>query len=509
MAFDRLSEEFIRYSAGNCAVTTFRFYQKVFYIAFAVALLVLLKYRWDYWVFGVSLGLMLLYFAAGIQKILAAAAGLCGGGVLRVAPAELARQRLAPLPIYTILLPLYHEEAIAAKIVRHIEALDYPPELLDVKLLLEADDQQTLAALRKVALPAHFEVVIVPPGLPRTKPRACNYGLECARGEFCVIYDAEDVPDPDQLLKAVAAFRRPDMEDVACLQAKLNYFNRRQNLLTKLFTIEYSTNFDLNLPGLSVWKAPLPLGGTSNHFRTALLRNLHGWDPFNVTEDCDLGLRIGRGAYRTLVLDSTTYEEANSQIGNFIRQRSRWVKGFMQTHLVHMRAPLKLYRNLGGWGMLHAYLTVGGSVVMMLTNLICWPVLLLYLALLWNGVRHGYSAGEQIFYHSGAAPHGGLHAWPLIYLGPDENALLSGLSVFFAVMSGLLLLSNFVLIAVGMAAAAKRKYYDLLPVALLLPGYWVLISIGAWKGAWQLLRKPFYWEKTRHGLDSGKTNHSK
>ncbi len=505
MAYDRLSEDFIRHSRGNCAVQTFRPWQKLYYVAVALLLLLLLKYRWDYWVFVVSLLLMTLYLAAAVQKVAAALAAAGKGGQEIVTSAELDACRQSELPVYTILLPLYHEVAVAAKIIRHIRNLDYPPELLDVKLLLEADDSETLQALRREVLPENFEIIIAPPGLPKTKPRACNYGLERALGEYCVIYDAEDRPECDQLLKAVAVFRRHGADNVACLQAKLNYYNPRQNLLTRLFTIEYSTNFDWTLPGLSILGAPLPLGGTSNHFRTAVLRELHGWDPFNVTEDCDLGLRIGRGAYRTLVLDSTTCEEANSQVGNFIRQRSRWVKGFMQTHLVHARDPLRLWRNLGASGMLNAWWTVGGSVVMMLTNLICWPVLLLYVALLFSGRSNGYTLSDQIFYHSGAAPLIGWHAWPLIYLGPGENVVLSTLSVIFAVLSLILLSSNVMLMMVGMAAAVRRRYYDLLPTALLLPLYWVLISLAAWKGAVQLLYKPYYWEKTRHGLDSEHT----
>lgn len=499
MAFDRLSENFIRYSKNNCAVKTFSAFQKIYYVLLAAVLTGLLIYRWDWWVFTVSALLMMLYFFSGVLKIAAALAGW-RGGELRVNAEELAQIRQTDLPVYTILLPLYREEAVAAKILKHIRALDYPQELLDVKFLLEADDRETLAALSAADLPENFEVMVMPEGMPKTKPRACNYGLEAARGEFTVIFDAEDKPDPDQLLKAVAVFRRRNMQNTACVQAKLNYFNRRQNLLTRLFTIEYSTNFDLTLPGLSRLGAPLPLGGTSNHFRTGVLRELNGWDPFNVTEDCDLGMRIGRRKHRTMVLDSTTYEEANSQIGNFIRQRSRWVKGFMQTHLVHIRQPLKLYRNLGLSGMIYAYLTVGGSVLMMLTNLICWPLILLYMGLLINGVCHGYPVMEQIIYRSGQPTPHVAAAWPLVYLGASEDALLSQLSIIFAVTGLLLFAANLLLIFVGMAAAVKRKYYHLVPAALLLPLYWVLISIGAWKGAVQLLYKPFYWEKTRHGL---------
>lgn len=501
--FDRLSREFIRAHGDDCAVVTFSRFQAARYLVVALLLPALALYRWDYFVFFVSGALMLLYFAGSVQKLAAALAGW-KGGVERVDETDpIFKATADELPIYTIFLPLYREEAIAEKIVSRISALDYPPERLDVKLLLETDDRQTAAALEKISLPPAFEIVTAPPGIPRTKPRACNYGLERARGELCVIYDAEDIPERDQLRKAAAVFRRPGNESVACVQAKLNYHNRRQNWLTRMFTIEYSTTFDLYLPGLSRIGAPLPLGGTSNHFRTEVLRELGGWDPFNVTEDCDLGMRIGRRRYRTLMLDSTTWEEANSQLGNFIRQRSRWVKGFMQTHLYHARHPFRTLANLGLIGTFHAILTVGGSVLMMLTNLLCWPLLLLYIALLAIGWANGVPLLEQIIGpRDPALPDAGLRAWHLVYCGPGEHPWWSGLSIAFGIGSGVLLVSNLLLVGVGLMAAVKRGWRDLYLRTLWLPVYWVIISIAAWKGAIQLFTNPFYWEKTRHGLDS-------
>lgn len=502
MAFDRLSERFISEHRQDGAVRTAAVWQKIWYGCIALALILLLFYRWDYFVFLVAGLLMLLYMAGALQKLLAAVAGWFGG-VETVSDADLAALDEAGLPVYTVFLPLYKEGRIADKIVRRIDALDYPRDKLDVKLLIEADDDETRQAIEAIELPAYFEVVTAPAGLPRTKPRACNYGLEKARGELCVIYDAEDIPDRDQLRKAVTVFRRHPGRRVACVQAKLNYYNYRQNWLTRMFTIEYSTTFDLILPGLSVLGAPLPLGGTSNHFRTDILRELGGWDPFNVTEDCDLGLRIGHRKHLTLMLESTTMEEANSHAGNFIRQRSRWVKGFMQTHLVHARHPLELCRNLGLWGMLNAWLTVGGSVLMMLTNLICWPILLLYIFLLIAGLCNGIPLWDQLVGPADVeTARVGWRAWHLVYLGEGENPWWSTLSLAFGIGSAWLLACNFLLVGVGALAVAKRRLWTLMWYVPFLPAYWVLISIGAWKGAWQLITKPFYWEKTRHGLDS-------
>jgi len=253
------------------------------------------------------------------------------------------------LPVYTILVPLYKETAVLPRLVEAIDQLDYPKAKLDVKLLLEEDDAETIAFARAAGLPSHFRLVIVPQGMPKGKPKACNYGLIQAQGEYVVIYDAEDLPERDQLKKALVAFSKGD-DRLACVQAKLNYFNRDQNLLTCWFTTEYSMWFDLFLPGLDASGAPIPLGGTSNHFRTDMLRGIGAWDPYNVTEDADLGVRLFKRGWTTAVIDSTTYEEANSEVYNWIRQRSRWVKGYIQTYLVHMRHPLDLLRQLGPKG---------------------------------------------------------------------------------------------------------------------------------------------------------------
>jgi cellulose synthase/poly-beta-1,6-N-acetylglucosamine synthase-like glycosyltransferase len=367
------------------------------------------------------------------------------------------------LPRYTLLVPLYRETEVLAQLTSALCALDYPSDRLQVILLLEEDDTATIEHCRGLSLPPNFELFIVPDGPPKTKPKACNYGLWRATGDLLVIYDAEDIPEPDQLKKAVAAFRRVD-ERVICLQAKLNYYNQRQNLLTKWFTMEYSMWFDLFLPGLTASRAPIPLGGTSNHFKTDRLRELGGWDPFNVTEDCDLGVRLHKHGYLTAVFDSTTWEEANSRLRSWIRQRSRWIKGYVQTYIVHSRHPLRLFRELGPAGFVSFQLTVGGTAACLLLNPIYWAG-----TVLWFGARPAIIAS--------------LFPLPVWILG-----------------SLCLILGNFVFIYMGVAGCLRRGYYDLVRVALLAPAYWVLMSIGAWKAALQLLVRPHYWEKTTHGL---------
>jgi hypothetical protein len=353
---------------------------------------------------------------------------------------------------------------VVEDLVRSLERLDYPRDKLDVKLLLEEDDDETIARLASLELEPCFELVVVPVAEPRTKPKACNYGLLRARGEFAVIFDAEDRPEPDQLRKAVAAFRAAPPE-IVCLQAQLNFWNREQNILTRWFTAEYSQLFDLYLPGLMRSGAPIPLGGTSNHFPTHVLRELGAWDPFNVTEDADLGIRLARFGFRTGVLPSTTYEEANCQLRNWIRQRSRWIKGYTQTWLVHMRHPVALWRELGPAGWWHLQLQLGGVFFPLLVSPI-YAGLTAVLGAWAAGALELSSAGQGVLIAVAATGLAGHHA-----------------SVFTLV-----------------SALRRRGYRHLRKWTLLVPAYWFLMSVAAWKGVVQLLTKPSYWEKTMHGL---------
>ncbi|WP_448613754.1 glycosyltransferase [Modestobacter sp. URMC 112] len=370
----------------------------------------------------------------------------------------------ADLPVYTILVPVYREAGIVGLLMRNLADLDYPREKLEILLLLEEDDPETLSAALAAAPPDIVRIVVVPHSLPKTKPRACNVGLAFARGEYVVIYDAEDRPDADQLKKSLVAFAKGG-DDLVCVQAALNYFNARENLLTRMFTLEYSSWFDYTLAGLDRLRLPIPLGGTSNHFRTDMLRDLGGWDPYNVTEDADLGIRASARGHRVAVVNSTTYEEANMAVGNWIRQRSRWIKGYMQTVLVHTRHPWRLLRSVGVRQTAGFALLVGGTPLMFLAT--PW----LYALFVAELVRPGI--------------------------------LLPALPPWLVTVSlGNLLLGNGVIVYLSLLAGFKRRTYELVPFALLSPLYWLLHSVAAYKGAWQLLTRPFYWEKTDHGLSS-------
>jgi len=367
------------------------------------------------------------------------------------------------LPVYSILVPVYQEARVIGTLLGALRNLDYPADKLDILLLFEENDPDTLAAAKAANPAANVRFLIVPAGEPQTKPKACNVGLLFARGDYLVVYDAEDQPEPDQLKKALLAFRRGPAE-LVCVQAALNYYNWNENFLTRMFTLEYSFWFDYLLPGLDRLGLPIPLGGTSNHFRTEVLRTLGGWDPFNVTEDADLGIRAAMHGYRVGIVNSTTYEEANKQLGNWLRQRSRWIKGYMQTALVFSRDPLGLVRRAGWKHTLGFTLLIAGTPLIFLIQ----PISIV-LTIIWLVTRS--TLLESLF--------------PPVVLY---------LSLFN------LLVGNALAIYVNMFAVFKRRLHVLVLFSLFNPLYWVLHSIASFKALGQLFTRPYYWEKTTHGL---------
>lgn len=405
------------------------------------------------------------YLLTALYKLVAGFSALNHEYLIDITQDDLRAMDERALPIYTILVPLFREAAIIPYLVNGIESLDYPKSKLDVKLLCEEEDDETIDAIRVLNLPPHFDLVVVPASQPQTKPKACNYGLLAARGEFVVIYDAEDRPDPQQLKKAVMMFRNVD-ESIVCIQSKLNFFNQETNWLTRWFSIEYSLLFDLLLPGLDARKDPIPLGGTSNHIKTDVLMQVGAWDPYNVTEDADLGVRFHQSGYRTTMMDSTTYEEANTQVGNWVRQRSRWIKGYLQTWLVYNRNPFRTIGGMGVRGFFSFSMLIGGTFIFLI-NPFFWALTTLF---------------------------------ALTQAGFIQE-LFPGWVYFLA--AALLFIGNFVFVFLGLVAAVRRGDDNLALYALFLPFYWGLMSVAAWKGFAQLITNPFYWEKTEHGLDVG------
>ena len=379
-----------------------------------------------------------------------------------VRPARIADRRL---PVYTIIVALYREAAAVEDLVAALRSLDYPAEKLDVKLVVEADDIETGLALLRLELGPPFEIVTAPAAGPRTKPKALNAALALARGSFTAVYDAEDRPDPDQLRRALDAFLGTD-EDLACVQASLTIDNTDDSWLARLFTAEYAAQFDLFLPGLAALELPLPLGGSSNHFRTAALRKVGAWDPYNVTEDADLGMRLARLGYRSTIVRSSTYEEAPSRCGPWLRQRTRWFKGWLQTWLVHMRSPRRLFADLGFSGFVSFQLVVGGSVLAALIH----PLVL-------AGFLYSYFAGLPFFGHNG----------PLV----TTLAWVYGAALIAGYLTSIIL---------GLRGLKRRGLMRAAWWLMAVPLHWLLLSAAAWRALYQLMRDPQRWEKTEHGL---------
>jgi cellulose synthase/poly-beta-1,6-N-acetylglucosamine synthase-like glycosyltransferase/glycosyltransferase involved in cell wall biosynthesis/O-antigen/teichoic acid export membrane protein len=409
--------------------------------------------------------LSVVYFIDAVFNLFLVWKSLSSPPELNFTPSQIAQLNDEELPTYTILCPLYKEAHVLPMFLEAIAKLDWPKNKLDVQLLLEEDDLQTIESASRMNLPDYVRVIVVPHSLPKTKPKACNYGLSLATGDYLVVYDAEDLPEPRQLKKAYLGFQTVGPE-VWCLQAKLNYFNPRQNLLTRLFTAEYSLWFDVVLPGLQSINTYIPLGGTSNHFRTQELLSLHGWDPFNVTEDCDLGARLFKSGKTTAIIDSVTLEEANSNVKNWIRQRSRWIKGYMQTYLVHMRNPIKFFQENG----FHAgifQLVVGGKITFLLINPLLWLTTIIY-----------FSARATV--------------------GPVIESFFPPVVFYMAVMS--LVFGNFAYLYYYMIGIAKRGHWEIMKYIFFVPVYWVMGCVAAIMALYQLIVKPHFWEKTHHGL---------
>lgn len=357
----------------------------------------------------------------------------------------------AALPVYTVICPLFREAAVAAELVENLSKLDYPRDRLQVLIALEAGDDETRAAFQALPLPTFVQVLVVPPGSPRTKPRACNHALQRARGQLVVIYDAEDAPHPGQLREAAARFAA-EGRDLACLQAPLRIEADRR-FIGEQFALEYAVQFEVLQPALARWGLPFPLGGTSNHFRGEALRAIGGWDPYNVTEDADIGFRLAAHGYRLGVIASPTFETAPA-LRPWFPQRARWVKGHLQTLAVHLRGPAARRPS----GLAALVLTLALSVA---SSHLHGPLFLLMLAKVVGallGVR-GLIAGEDVVVLA--------FGWACASI-----AGVRGLE----------------------RAGARPRFLPLFGAVL----YWPLQSLAAVRAAVQFVVAPFHWDKTPH-----------
>lgn len=368
---------------------------------------------------------------------------------------------IARLPVVSIMVPLFKERKIAGQLLKNLEKIDYPSELTDILLIVEAVDITTKKTLDRTTLPPWIKVVEVPEGRIQTKPRALNYALDFCRGSLIGVYDAEDIPDPSQLHAIVRRFHERGPE-VACLQGVLDFYNSRTNWLSRCFTIEYAAWFRLFLPGLVRLGMVIPLGGTTLFFRRSALEELGGWDAHNVTEDADLGLRLARHGYRAESINTTTREEANCRTIPWIKQRSRWIKGYMITYCVHMRNPLKLWRDLGARKFFGVQILFAGSLSQVLLAPFLWSCWLMFFGL----------------------PH------PLTGVLPTA-VLWAGILLF--------LVSEVISITIGVTAVRRKGDKGLAKWVPTLHFYHPLAALAAYKGLFELFGNPFYWDKTEHG----------
>jgi len=377
-------------------------------------------------------------------------------------PEEIAPITDEELPVYTILIPLYREEKVIRQILKAMTAIDYPTDKLDIIITLEEYDAPTIEAIKEADMPDYFKTLILPDVKPKTKPKALNVALAKTRGEFFVIYDAEIVPDPDQLKKAYLAFRR--YPDIDVFQTRLDHYNKNQSLITRLFNAEFSFYYDMFLPGLQKHNFPLPLSGHSTHFRLQTLKDIGGWDPYNVTEDCEVGMRMYRLQGKSGMINSVSLEEATSDFKSWLLQRTRWMKGFIQTTLVHLRYPTRFWKEIGGAKNFFAFfILVPGSVIVNVLNLVYWVIL-----------------GLWILTHSSLI-----------------QALFPATILYVSMIS--FICGNLIFTYLNLLGSYRRGNFDLVKYSLLSPIYWIMLALAATRATLQLFWQPHLWEKTTHG----------
>lgn len=393
----------------------------------------------------------IFYFLQNILK-----AVLFSKGMYKVSDEKTLRISEDP-PIYSILIPLYKEEFKAKSIINAMKNLNYPKDKLDVKIIVEADDMLTQRALYVLDIPKFIQIIKVPYSLPRTKPKALNYAMSFVLGKYLAVYDAEDVPDPDQLHKAINAFDELS-EQYVCVQAKLNFYNADENILTRLFSIEYTVWFEYLLKGLSLLDLPVTLGGTSNHFKVDKLREVGFWDAYNVTEDADLGIRLYLKGYKVHMIDSTTLEEAPTESIGWLYQRSRWIKGFFQTIFIFMKTK-KDYKKFSLIKVFAVYIFVGLSTYSFL--FLPWLLLILFFKL--N---------------------------PIIYYLWFVNSFFS-ISYMYTIA--------YVALSSKESSEVKLTHTIDYVTLIIWPLYFIMHSIASYRAVWDMLKTPFKWNKTSHG----------
>jgi glycosyltransferase XagB len=422
------------------------------------------------------------------------------------------------LPMFTVLLPNVKEKAhVLRALLESMAALAYPADKLQILLLVEHWDKRTLQLFRteagdsatspgstqdadaeRIELAPNVEVIVSIPGTPSTKPSACDFGLYQARGDYTVIFDSEDSPDPQMLLKAVRDFRNAPAK-VACLQARLvfwnilegQFFSRRwlSAFVTRMYFVEYVVHFEFVLRGMARIGLIPPLGGTSNIFMTDVLREIAipadelvrggiprdvaermvaAWDPWCVAEDADIAGWLARFGYQVAMIpDSWTLEEAPHSLAKAARQRARWGKGYALAGAVQSRHPIRAARQMGIRSLFAYTLMMLGTPLSLMLNPIFWALALTYLV-----TRSAFI--ESIF------------PGPVFYLG------------FISAVIG-----NFMLFYLQVAACLRDREPGLVKYMLALGPWWVFTSYSMWKGVLELFvpHMRFHWHLTEHGIE--------
>lgn len=429
--------------------------RQAFFLAFAISLLVFLfvNFLWPT-LFTFHILLSCFFFTCVTIRLLAAMSAQPLPKLQHTLPLP------ADLPTYTVLVPLYKEADVIPQLLEALNNLHWPRGRLDIKIICEADDYQTLRVLSYFKLPPFMEVVRVSNIGPRTKPKALNYALQFARGDFVTVFDAEDRPHPLQLLDAWGAFQAGG-EKLACVQAPLIVANFRKNFLTRLFSFEYIGLFRSLLPWMARHDLVMPLGGTSNHMRRAALEKVGGWDAYNVTEDADLGVRLARFGYRVKTITHGTIEDAPENFPDWYKQRTRWMKGWMQTSLVHLRKPAETSRQLGFKRFMISQVYMLGLIISALFH----PIMLLTMIVL---VISAFFSPFEV-----------------------RHVLLLTIDMMNIVMAYI----SYYLLG---AKAAEKSELDGYPYLFAIVPYWMMISCATWRALLQLMKEPFLWEKTPH-----------
>jgi cellulose synthase/poly-beta-1,6-N-acetylglucosamine synthase-like glycosyltransferase len=432
-----------------------------FILAFFGSLLYLLKGR-----FGVSISIsisaIISFFYLGLLVFkLYVVYRSSKKKLVHVSKEELNNARDDAYPLVTIIIPLYREEAVIPQIMDAMTNINYPKDKLQVLITLESYDWQTRQAIELMNPPEYFRIVTLPDVTPKTKPKALNVAFKEVKGEYLVIYDAEIIPDRDQLKKAVLAFRKNP--DIGCLQTRLDHYNSHENVITRLFNAEFSFYYDMFLPGLTALGFPIPLSGHSTIFRRQVIEQVGAWDPYNVAEDCDIGMMIKRAGWKIDILDSVSREEATGDVDAWVRQRTRWMKGFIQTSIVHLRHPLSFVKDIGGWfNFLGFFLTVPGTVLLNFFNLFYW-----FLLIAW------FITGSKA----------------IQYFFPGPILYISVISF---------VLGNFIFTFLNLVGSYKRERYSMVKYSLMSPVYWILLAYATVRAVFQIVTNPHRWEKTVH-----------